>query len=70
MTYDQTTRVLFSGDLFGAFTDAPGSTPDPGYRESMRAFHEHYMPSREILARVMYSVLALDVAVIAPQHAG
>jgi glyoxylase-like metal-dependent hydrolase (beta-lactamase superfamily II)/CheY-like chemotaxis protein len=68
MTYDKTTRVLFSGDLFGAFTDAPGLYAGPGYRESMRAFHEHYMPSREILARVMYSVLALDVAVIAPQH--
>ena len=68
MVYDSATRTLFSGDLFGAFNSAPGLYADQEYHEKAKAFHEHYMPSREVLAPVMDSILHLDLDRIAPQH--
>lgn len=77
MTWDPLSGTLFSGDLFGAFDRGKGEETgsvsvydgsDQGYREKMRAFHEHYMPSRDIVAPVMDAVMHLDPARIAPQH--
>jgi len=68
MTWDEKTGILFSGDLFGALSDVGETFADASYREPMKAFHEHYMPSREILAPVMDSILSLDIKQIAPQH--
>lgn len=34
----------------------------------MKAFHEHYMPSNEILSSVMRIFLTMDIDMIAPQH--
>ena len=45
------------------------STPrDESYFENMRPFHEHYMPSREILAHGLEEIETLPVKLIAPQH--
>ena len=68
MVYDSLTRTLFSGDLFGSMGFSPGLFADQDYHEKMRAFHEHYMPSREVLAPVMDSILRLELDRIAPQH--
>jgi Response regulators consisting of a CheY-like receiver domain and a winged-helix DNA-binding domain len=68
MTWDEKTQTLFSGDLFGAITSSPGLIADESYREPMKAFHEHYIPSHEVLMPVMDSLLALDIRLIAPQH--
>ena len=38
------------------------------YFEQMRAFHEHYMPSGEILAHALEEIRRLDLRLIAPQH--
>ena len=41
---------------------------DESYFEAMRPFHEHYMPSREILASGMATLAELPITLIAPQH--
>jgi two-component system cell cycle response regulator len=68
MTYDAASKTLFSGDLFGSFTTAEGLYAKSGYHESMKAFHEHYMPSHDILRPVMDSLLTMEISRIAPQH--
>jgi len=68
-TFDPQTGTLFSSDLFGGFTDDwQFYATDESYFEAMRPFHEHYMPSREILARGMATLAELPIALIAPQH--
>ncbi len=68
-TYDEKTKVLFSSDLFGAFSGLHWSLfADEDYLERMLAFHEHYMPSNDILRPVMEAFLRLDISAIAPQH--
>jgi PleD family two-component response regulator/glyoxylase-like metal-dependent hydrolase (beta-lactamase superfamily II) len=68
MAYDSLTRTLFSGDLFGSLGVSPGLFADQEYHEKMRCFHEHYMPSREVVVPVMDSILHLELDRIAPQH--
>lgn len=67
-TYDYTSKILFSSDLFGAFSHEWTLYADGNYIEKMKAFHEHYMPSNDILRPVMESLLSFDIYVIAPQH--
>lgn len=68
MTYDEKTGILFSGDIFGALSFDWNLYANEYYIEAMKAFHENYMPSREILASAMKKVKRLDVKMIAPQH--
>lgn len=68
MTYDPQTKVLFSGDLFGAFSFDWSLFANDYYIEAMKAFHENYMPSREILSAAMRKLLEYDIQMIAPQH--
>jgi two-component system cell cycle response regulator len=70
-TWDSGTGVLFSSDLFGGFTDGTELFAiDASYFEALRPFHEHYMPSKEILgaglARLRRSFQ--PITMIAPQH--
>jgi diguanylate cyclase (GGDEF)-like protein len=68
-TFDERTGTLFSSDLFGGFTEGDALyAEDESYFESMRPFHEHYMPSREILAHGLADIEALPLKLIAPQH--
>ncbi|MBN2657055.1 MAG: diguanylate cyclase [Spirochaetales bacterium] len=68
-TLDNTTGSLFSSDLFGAFTEEFSLfAKDESYLELMRPFHEHYMPSREILAYSMEKLGRLRLNWIMPQH--
>ncbi len=68
-TLDEATGVLFTGDLFGGFTeDFALFAEDEGYFEAMRPFHEHYMPSREILQSGLMEIERHPVRMIAPQH--
>ena len=68
MTYDEKTRTVFSGDLFGTLIFSNRLYADENYKEGMYAFHEHYMPSHEVLMPVMDSLLRIPVERIAPQH--
>ncbi len=68
-TFDVPSGTLFSSDLFGGFTREPGLyARDEGYFEDMRPFHEHYMPSREILVHGLLRLEQHPIRQIAPQH--
>jgi diguanylate cyclase (GGDEF)-like protein len=68
-TYHKKSKILFSSDLFGGFTDEwELFAEDEKYFDSIAAFHEHYMPSREILVHSLLKIEKLDIEMIAPQH--
>lgn len=67
-TYDNLTKMLFSSDLFGAFSYEWSLYAGKDYLEKMKAFHEHYMPSNDIIRPVMEMFLGMDISMIAPQH--
>lgn len=75
-TYDHETQTLLSSDLFGAYShqwslyadELSGAGGRDVYMDAMVTFHEHYMPSNDILRPVMDSLLQFDIRQIAPQH--
>lgn len=68
-TFDEETGTLFSSDLFGGFSnDDELFATSLDYFGGVRAFHEHYMPSREILVHAIDQVRTLPIQRIAPQH--
>jgi diguanylate cyclase (GGDEF)-like protein len=67
-TYDRRSRTLFSSDLFGGFSSDDALHATTESFEGIRAFHEHYMPSSEILGHCLDVIEELDVERIAPQH--
>ncbi len=68
-TFDPKTRVLFSSDIFGGFTAHPTLIArDESHFEAIRPFHEHYMPSRDILGYALAQIERHPVQTIAPQH--
>ena len=69
VTFDESTGVLFPSNLFG------GGTPERAlvarsmdYYDAIRPFHQHYVPSREVLAHALARVAKLPVTLIAPHH--
>ena len=68
-TFDRKTKTLFSSDLFGGFTEEFSLfAKDENYFGSIKAFHEHYIPSREILLNALMEVEKKEPELIAPQH--
>jgi two-component system, cell cycle response regulator len=67
-TYDEKSQILFSSDLFGALSFNRGLYAGEDYLERMKAFHEHYMPSNDIIRPVMEIFMKMDIKQIAPQH--
>ena len=68
-TFDPQSQILFSSDLFGGFTDGwKLVAEDESYFESMRPFHEHYMPSHDILLHSLLKLEQFPLQAIAPQH--
>ena len=67
-TYDVKTKVLFSSDLFGAFSFNRTMFADDKYLEKMLTFHEHYMPSNSVIRPVMDVLSNYPIAMILPQH--
>jgi len=68
VTFDEKTKVLFSSDLFGAFSDDWHLYAQDNYPEQMKKFHEPYMPSLEIMAYSLDKLQFLEMDMIAPQH--
>lgn len=68
VTYDKKAKFLLSSDLFGAFAPSWSLYAGDDYMEGMKSFHEHYMPSHEILKPVMEIFGCLDLVAILPQH--
>ncbi|MDA3946030.1 MAG: diguanylate cyclase [Helicobacteraceae bacterium] len=69
-SYDTATQVLFSSDIFGAFTETFQlyATDADAYFEQMRPFHSHYMPSTEIVNSGLDNICKYPLEMIAPQH--
>ncbi|MGD2083998.1 MAG: diguanylate cyclase [Chromatiales bacterium] len=68
-TFDQRSGIMFSSDLFGGFTEEFSLLAgDESYFECIRPFHEHYMPSPDILDYAIAAIEQYPVRMIAPQH--
>lgn len=68
-TFDEASGILFSSDLFGGFTEGFHLfAEDESYFEAIRPFHEHYIPSNEVLVHAVEKVRRLPLTLIAPQH--
>ncbi|MGH7171778.1 MAG: hypothetical protein ACRELG_15990, partial [Gemmataceae bacterium] len=70
--YDPESQILFTGDLFGGL-NSPGRTHLYAQEDDwpgIAQFHQIYMPTREVVSRVLRAIRALDppVKIIAPQH--
>jgi len=68
-SYEPASKIMFSSDLFGGFTDSFSLyAKDMSYFESIRPFHQHYMPANEILVHALNTLSKYDMELIAPQH--
>ncbi len=68
MTYDEKSKILFSGDIFGGFSFDWNLYANEYYEEAVKAFHENYMPSNRLLRHTMDKLDSLEIDMIAPQH--
>jgi len=69
VTFDEQTGTLFSSDIFGGFTEGFSLVAkDEGYFENLKPFHEHYIPSRDIMRYTINNLRVLPLKMIAPQH--
>jgi diguanylate cyclase (GGDEF)-like protein len=73
VSFDTRTHTLFSSDLFGGFVpdNAVLVSDDVDYViENARPFHQHYMPSTELLTAGLTRIQQRwpDIALVAPQH--
>ena len=68
-TFDPESEIMFSSDLFGGLTEEFALfAEDEGYLECMKPFHQHYIPSNDILQYVLSEMEKYPMAMIAPQH--
>lgn len=70
MVYDETSRVLFTGDLLGGLSYTPEFMAVKQSWEGIKLFHQIYMPSKSALHYAVTQIRALDPkpVMIAPQH--
>ncbi|GAK58834.1 beta-lactamase domain protein [Candidatus Vecturithrix granuli] len=72
MIYDETSRILFSGDFLGglSFEQQLFATADAW--DGIRIFHQIYMPSQDAIRMAVDKIRRLKPAplMIAPQHGG
>lgn len=68
--YDETEKVLFSGDLFGGLTTTPELYAEKDYWEGIKTFHEIYMPTNLALKKAIadFRQQAPDMQLLASQH--
>ncbi len=70
-TYDETSGILFSSDIFGAITEtfALYAEDAESYFKQMEPFHTHYMPATEIVNHGLDNIEQCHpIEMIAPQH--
>lgn len=68
-SFDSATGTLFSGDLCGGYRAGRAllAKQDEDL-DSVRSFHEHFFPSREILNQALNRIENYSIEMIAPQH--
>jgi flavorubredoxin len=72
MYYDERSRILFSGDLFGGLSYTPDLYATEASWDGIKTFHQLYMPSRSALQLAVSRIRNLNPPpeMIAPQHGG
>jgi flavorubredoxin len=68
VTYEPSTKTLFSGDIFGGIEESWEFFAGKDYFEKAKPFHAEYMPSRDIFNYALSKIENLDIELIAPQH--
>jgi len=68
VTFDRQAKILLSGLLFGAFQAAWSLEAGEDHVEMLKGFHEHFMPSNEIMRPVMELLAALPISLILPHQ--
>ncbi|MCJ7766253.1 MAG: ATP-binding protein [Thiovulaceae bacterium] len=68
VSYEPSTKTLFSGDIFGGIDESWDFYAKDDYFEKARQFHAEYMPSKDIFNYALSKIEALDLELIAPQH--
>lgn len=70
MLYDESSRILFSGDLFGGLSFNQDLFATEEHWEGIRIFHQIYMPSQNAIRMAVERIRKLQPAplMIAPQH--
>lgn len=68
VSYDKANKILFSSDIFGAFSDKWDLYAKKDYGQQMEAFHQFYMPVTGLIRKQMDEFRKLDIELIAPQH--
>ncbi len=68
VSYEPTTKVLFSGDIFGGIEHSWNFYADETYFEKAKLFHQEYMPSKDIFNYALSKIQKLNMELIAPQH--
>ena len=68
VTYEPSTKTLFSSDIFGGIEESWEFYAGDDYFEKAKQFHAEYMPSRDIFNYALSKIEALDINLIAPQH--
>ncbi|MFW9993228.1 MAG: FprA family A-type flavoprotein [Candidatus Odinarchaeota archaeon] len=68
VTYDTREKVLFSSDIFGAFSVDWSLHANENYVEAMKAFAQPYLPDRRHVLNFLKKIDGLEIAMICPQH--
>ncbi len=68
VSYEPSTKTLFSGDIFGGIEESWEFYAQDDYFEKARQFHAEYMPSKDIFNYALSKIEALEMELIAPQH--
>ena len=68
VTYDKKTKTLFSGDIFGGVSKEWNLFEDENLLANIKAFHQLYMPSNQILRKFLDKLDAYEIERILPQH--
>lgn len=72
VTYDEKTKIMFTSDIFGAFNKDwelyADEVGDEKHLETIKAFMEPYMGSKEAIANAVGKFSTLDIQTLCPQH--
>ena len=68
VSYEPNSKILFSSDIFGGLEESWEFYAKDDYFLQAKAFHEAYMPSKDIFNYALNKIEKLDINIIAPQH--
>ena len=68
VTYDRKEKVLFSSDIFGAFSVDWNLYANEYYVEAMKVFAQPYFPDKRHVHNFLNKIEPLELEMICPQH--